>query len=59
MRTPTKNYVKAQNKQAHRSLTSEQIRDLFIQVGWIGRRQQINPVLKVVPFFDRGRGPCV
>lgn len=37
----------------------EEITELYIQVGWLGRRRKINPILKLVPFFDRGRGPCV
>lgn len=36
--------------------TAEEITELYIQVGWLGRRRQINPILRLVPFFDRGPG---
>jgi len=43
----------------HQSLSNEQITELFLAWGIVGRRRQINPVLRIMPYFDRGPGILV
>lgn len=51
-------YVSGKSRSAHKphSTKSEEITELFIKAGWIGRRRKRLPVLKAVPFFDKGPG---
>jgi hypothetical protein len=37
-------------------LPAEDIATLFIRVGWIGRRPEPEPLLKLAPHFDKGPG---
>lgn len=41
---------------AHSGMTVQEIRDRLVLVGWVGKRRQLDPQLKVVPYFDRGPG---
>jgi hypothetical protein len=38
------------------SVKTEEITELFIRWGIIGQLRQINPVVKLMPYFDRGPG---
>ena len=40
----------------HSSLNSKEITEQFIIWGIVGRRRQINPVVRLMPHFDRGPG---
>jgi len=37
-------------------LTCKEITERFVTWGIIGKRRQINPVLRLMPYFDRGPG---
>lgn len=52
----THHYVSREKNRSKQICSTEEINDLFIAVGWLGRRRQINPVLRLIPFFDRGPG---
>jgi len=54
-------YVNGKSRAAHKphNMKGEDITELFVRVGWIGQRRHRLPQLKAVPFFDKGRGPCV
>ncbi len=43
-------------KPFHQSLTNEELTDWFIVWGIVGKRRQINPVIRLMPYFDRGPG---
>jgi len=38
------------------TISHEELNELFLSVGWIGKRRQPHPLLKLVPFLDRGPG---
>jgi hypothetical protein len=40
----------------HSSMSPEEITKLFIAWGIIGRYRTINPIIKLIPYFDRGPG---
>jgi hypothetical protein len=53
----TNNYVSGAKQSAKMStLKPEEVSELFIQVGWIGRRRKPGPLMRLVPFFDKGPG---
>lgn len=55
------NYVAKANRtnQKPHNMPTREIRRYFIMVGWVGQYRQINPVLRVAPFFDIGPGPDI
>jgi len=40
----------------HQSLSHEQVTKLFVAWGIVGRCRAINPVVRLMPYFDRGPG---
>lgn len=51
------NYVSATKQGSKLStLKPDEIRALFIRVGWIGEYKNPQPGLRIVPHFDRGPG---
>ena len=59
MNEKTHHYVSREKNRSKGTCSTTEITELYILAGWLGRRRQINPILRLVPFFDRGRGPCV
>ena len=51
----------SRSKAANRPHTasSEELTELFIKAGWIGRLRTPRRNIKLVPFFDIGPGPDV
>ena len=50
------------NGQKHlkdRVCNPEEVTALYIKAGWIGELRVPHPILKLIPFFDRGPGPDV
>jgi hypothetical protein len=56
----TNHYVRTASRKANKphNMKAEDIRTLFIRVGWVGKIHERHPLMKLVPFFDRGPGPC-
>jgi hypothetical protein len=38
------------------TISHEELNDLFRGAGWIGKRREPHPWLKMVPFLDKGPG---
>jgi hypothetical protein len=57
----TNNYVAKANRtnQKPHNMPVAEIRKRFIKVGWVGQYRQINPVVRLAPFFDKGPGPDI
>ncbi len=51
------NYVSgAKGSTKPNTLKAEEISELYVKVGWIGKRRVPHPALRIVPFFDKGPG---
>ena len=54
-------YVYGVSRASHKphNMPADEIRRLFIAVGWIGERKTKPILLRAVPFFDTGPGPDI
>jgi len=54
-------YVYGVSRASHKphSMPADEIRLLFIAVGWIGERKVKLPQLRMLPVFDKGPGPDI
>ena len=59
--TEKRRYREQSGKQVlkpHGSLSCNEINELFLSAGWLGRRRERPVLLRLVPFLDKGPGPC-
>jgi len=51
----TNNYVSSERRTGG-AMKPAEITELFVSIGWIGKLSVRKPLVRLVPFFDKGPG---